>query len=227
LENKVPDLMNMERGRGDKETYSLFCSRFLPGVIGNAVFKSGCCSLELSRYSSASDETMAFLILANNWAPWMKMAELRKEDPKAKLEDCGVKQKYFKDTKGRGHSWSNAGKHYYNEMYDKVVEDRNNNGKNFDIYFLEYMMKNSEEGKRAEKQKNRKTLHTEEAVKCRRDLPPMMGGSPVITTDECSIPEDEGIMMTDASKKRRFENVEERIAREQARRAGASHYLKL
>lgn len=199
----------MEKGRSDKETYAVFASRFLPGVIGNAVFRSGCCSLKLTEYTSASDETMAFLILANNWLPWLKMAELRKEDPKAKLEDCGVKQKYFKDTKGRGHSWSNAGKIYYNELYDKVLEDRKRHGTSFDGYFLDYMIKNSDEGKRMEKQKRKKALNTEQVIRCKRDLPPMLEGS-VISSDNHS----------NASYK-----DDEAIACGQALRAGASQHL--
>jgi hypothetical protein len=49
-----------------------------------------------------------------------------------KIKD--VKQKYFKETwtKGRGHSWSNDGKSYFNnesydESYNRVTKDRNPN----------------------------------------------------------------------------------------------------
>jgi hypothetical protein len=215
----LPEISSMEEGRKNKEHYTLFCSRFLPGVIGNAPFKAGCCTMKQTDYCSASDEAMTFLILANNWEPWSKMAELKKHDPKARLEDCGVKQIYFKDTKGRGHSWSNEGKLYYNDMYDKILEDRNDNGHSFNEHFLEYMKLNSDEGRRLDKHKKRPTVEAPAIIKCRRDVPPLMDGA-MFSNDEYSNKEN-------GSKKQRFEQTDEEIAIEQARQVGATSHLSL
>jgi hypothetical protein len=216
---ELPMLSSLEEGRKNKKDYTLFCSRFLPGVIGNAQFKAGCCTMKQTDYCSASDEAMTFLILANNWEPWSKMAEMKKHDPKAKLEDCGVKQIYFKDTKGRGHSWSNEGKNYYNNRYDEIVEDRVGHGQKFNEHFIEYMKNNSDEGKRLEKHKKRPTVETTTIVKCRRDMPPLMGGA--------TISHDENSHKENGSKKQRFEQTDEEIAMEQARKLGATSHKSL
>jgi hypothetical protein len=38
--------------------------------------------------------------------------------------------------KGRGRSWNQEGMDYYNGMYDKIFQDRRNNGKRFDESYL-------------------------------------------------------------------------------------------
>jgi hypothetical protein len=212
----LPEQSTMEQGRKSDVIYTVFCSRFLQGVIGNSVFKTGCCTMNLTDYCSASDEAMTFLILANNWQPWLKIAEMKKRDPKAKLEDCGVKQLYFKDTKGRGHSWSNEGKMYYNEMYDRVLEDRKENGKDFDEFFLNYMKQNSDEGKRLEKHKKKERVEATPVIKCKRDLPPIMEGTNISNHNVSGY-------VSKGTKKQRCELSDEETAIEQARRAGATN----
>jgi hypothetical protein len=222
----------MEQGRKNRAMYRVFCSRFLQGVIGNSAFKTGCCTMKLTEYCSASDEAMTFLILANNWQPWLKIAEMKKKDPKAKLEDCGVKQIYFKETKGRGHSWSNEGKIYYNDMYDRVLADRNENGDDFDEYFLTYMKQNSEEGKRLEKHKKKEKVEEAPIIKCKRDLPPIMVGARIPIVDEYSQYGNDRMngnksvsgQVNNGTKKQRLELSDEEVAMEQARRGGASQH---
>jgi hypothetical protein len=46
--NKLPELEDLEKGRAIKETYMLFCSKFLPGVTGSGAFKVGCCTMKLT-----------------------------------------------------------------------------------------------------------------------------------------------------------------------------------
>jgi hypothetical protein len=230
-DGSLPDLAIIEQGRKNQATYTMYCSRFVQGVIGHTAFKTGCVTMKLSEYCSASDEAMTFLILANNWQPWSKMAELRKEDSKAKLEECGVKQMYFKETKGRGHSWSNEGKMYYNEMYDKVLADREVNGERFDEHFLHYMKNNSEEGKRLEKHKKKVRVDTTPVIRCKRDLPPMWMGARISNSDEYSYRNENMNANESVSgysdvgiKKHRREQTEEETASEQARRLGATNH---
>jgi hypothetical protein len=64
-----------------------------------------------------------------------------------RLKDCGVKQKYFKENKGCGHSWSDEGLLYFNKMYDRIEAGRETYGADFDKLFLEFMKKESNEGK--------------------------------------------------------------------------------
>jgi hypothetical protein len=228
----LPEQSAMEQGRKNDAIYTVFCSRFLQGVIGSSVFKTGCCTMKLTEYCSASDEAMTFLILANNWQPWLKIAEMKKRDPKAKLEDCGVKQLYFKDTKGRGHSWSNEGKMYYNEMYDRVLEDRKDNGKDFDEFFLNYMKQNSEEGKRLEKHKKKERVEATPVIKCKRDLPPIMEGTNTSNGDEYTQYRNKNTngklsvsgYVRKGTKKQRCELSDEETAIEQARRVGATNH---
>ena len=180
-QNKLPDLEVLESGRENQEAYLLFCSKFIPAVIGSQQFKKGCCTENLMKYCNISDEAMTFLILANNWEPWKAMIQLKNESNEKKggsLEDCGVKQKYFKETKGRGHSWSKEGKLYYNRMFDKVQQDRQKNGESFDEYFLEYMNKESDEGKRLEKKEMERKKHgdDEEIVIRMEYIPPPLVG---------------------------------------------------
>jgi hypothetical protein len=223
--NKLPALEELEKGRANKETYKLFCSKFLPGVMGSGTFKVGSCTMKLTEYCSKSDEAMTFLILANNWEPWKMMIEAKKTQSAiatTRLEDCGVKQKYFKETKGRGHSWSDEGKLYFNDMYDRIEEDRENNGYGFDNYFLDFMKKESNEGKRLEKLQLKQTKPEAEKIKLRNDNEPKTNKS--YRNDDESFKSKNGAFSDSvrATKKTRIEYDDESIAIEQAQRLGAT-----
>jgi hypothetical protein len=224
--NKLPALEDLEQGRANKETYLLFCSKFLPGVTGSGAFKAGCCRMKLTEYCSKSDEAMAFLILANNWEPWKMMIEAKKTPGAAvanRLEDCGVKQKYFKDTKGRGHSWSDDGKHYFNEMYDRIETDRENHGEEFDMYFLEYMKKESNEGKRLEKLQTKQSKPETEKIKLRNDNEPRENMNKRNTADSFASSKGCYGESVRANKKHQRGYDDESIANEQAQRIGATN----
>jgi hypothetical protein len=206
----------------------LFCSSFLPGVTGSGAFKNACCTMKLSDYCSKSDEAMTFLILANNWEPWKTMIEAKREQGATmakRLEECGVKQKYFKETKGRGHSWSTEGKLYFNESYDRISNDREHNGEMFDKEFLDYMKKESNEGKRLEKLKTKGSKPELEKIVIRNDYVPNPDRSKRSThTNLFSTNCDFGGSIG-ASKKQRYEGVEHTIASEQAQKLGATNVM--
>jgi hypothetical protein len=221
----LPELEELEKGRRNKDTYKLFCSKFLPGVTGSGTFKVGCCKMKLSEYCTKSDEAMTFLILANNWEPWKMMVESRKTQRNigaTRLEDCGVKQKYFKETKGRGHSWSDEGKIYFNEMYDRIKTDRDTYGVDYDKYFLEFMKKESNEGKRQEKLQTKIGKPETEKIKLRNDIEDDVDNSN--RNEDHSFKSSNGIYCDSvrASKKQRCEFDDESIANEQAQRLGAT-----
>lgn len=214
-EKRLPDLETLEKGRESKESYVLFCMKFLPGVTGTQHFKNGCCRKGITELCTISDEVMTFLILANNWEPWMAMITPAAEGDiqKKKLENCGVKQKYFKETKGRGHSWSREGKIYYNEMYDMIEEDRETNGEDFDLHFLECMKGESEAGKRMEKQSSKHSKHEEERIVIRSVYNKKTKGTK--RTAEMSLPDSGGEVPG---------TTEEQKASEQAKQAGATNH---
>jgi hypothetical protein len=218
--NELPTLEDMEHGRDNKEAYILFCSKFVPGVMGSAAFRLGCCTQKLEEYCSVSDEAMTFLILANNWEPWTVMLEAKKTQGAGasavkRLDECGVKQKYFKETKGRGHSWSNEGKIYFNNIYDKIEQDRDDNGDKFDEYFLEYMRTESNEGKRLDKLQTKQSKPVIETIVLRNDWDRAQERKKRNRNHELSETKK-------GSKKYRIDLNEDEIAAEQAQRLGAS-----
>jgi hypothetical protein len=153
------------------------------------------------------------------------MVEARKNQRNigtTRLEDCGVKQKYFKETKGRGHSWSDEGKLYFNEMYDSIKADRENNGVVFDKYFLEFMKKESNEGKRQEKIQTKQGKPETEKIKLRNDIEDTEYSSKRNVADNFKSSNDEYCESFRASKKHRREFDDESIAIEQAQRLGAT-----
>jgi hypothetical protein len=226
--NQLPELADFEKGRHNKEVYMLFCSSFLPGVTGSGAFKNACCTMKLSDYCSKSDEAMTFLILANNWEPWKTMIQAKRDQGATgakRLEECGVKQKYFKETKGRGHSWSNDGKLYFNESYDRISNDREDNGEIFDNEFLEYMKKESNEGKRLEKLQTKQSKPDCEKIVIRNDYVPKADWSKRISSTNLFSTNSEFGESMSALKKQRYECDEHSIATEQAQKLGAINVM--
>jgi hypothetical protein len=206
----------------------LFCSSFLPGVTGSGTFKNACCTMKLSEYCTKSDEAMTFLILANNWDPWKAMILGKKEQGSRgarKLEECGVKQKYFKETKGRGHSWSNDGKLYFNEAYDRISNDRERNGEMFDREFLSFMKKESNEGKRLEKLQTKQSKPESEKIAIRNDYVPKPERSKRSNSMNQINTNNDFNESNSASKKLRYECDEQSIASEQAKKFSATNVM--
>jgi hypothetical protein len=205
----------------------LFCSSFLPGVTGSGTFKNACCSMKLSEYCTKSDEAMTFLILANNWDPWKAMILGKEQGLRGarKLEECGVKQKYFKETKGRGHSWSNDGKMYFNEAYDRISNDRERNGEIFDRDFLSFMKKESNEGKRLEKLQTKQSKPESEKIAIRNDYVPKQERSKRSNSMNQIITNNDFNESNSALKKLRYECEEQSIASEQAKKFSATNVM--
>jgi hypothetical protein len=141
------------------------------------------------------------------------------------LEECGVQQKYFKETKGRGHSWSNEGKLYFNGIYDRISNDRERNGEMFNKEFLEFMKKESNEGKRLEKLQTKQSKPESERIYIRNDYVPKADRSKRSSDlNQCSTNNDSNDNII-PPKKIRYERDEESIASEIAKRHGATNLM--
>jgi hypothetical protein len=55
---------------------------------------------------------------------------------KRRLRNALLNRFSLLEGKGRGRSWNQEGMDYYNGMYDKIIQDRRNNGKRFDESYL-------------------------------------------------------------------------------------------
>ena len=148
-----------------------FVDRFVQGVVSQNIFRQNCGANQYSEYVSISDEAMTFLILASDWE---EMAEWIVNNPKGtkvlSVAECTKKQLYLIDGKGRGYSWSAAGKEYYNTMYNNIIKDRIMNPE-FDSYFKNAVIEQEEE-KEKKKDKQKYPLHDlvdHRNIRCRND----------------------------------------------------------
>jgi len=154
---KLPDLKTMEMGRQYKDSYVHFAMSFASGVVKAVNWKENIKSRKYSEIVNTSDEAMAFLILANNWNVWTKMAEQGTREGKMKMkdiidEDQGVTQQFFvKD--GRGFSFNLAGKKYFNDMFKKIKADREEHAQEFDNHLYGLMNKNENEKSKSKKKR--------------------------------------------------------------------------
>ena len=170
---ELPKLEQLEtRMRTDKLVYTIFLERFVSCIVGKDKFRRSSCLKALSGYTTVSDEAMAFLILANNYAVWEEGADLMMSGcDVVSVEQLKSKQAYFKEGKGRGRSWSEEGKQYYNKMYEQVKLDRVNNGEKFDEFFLGRMRgeDESEKQRKRDQRKSNASLN-KDVVRCRHDF---------------------------------------------------------
>jgi hypothetical protein len=160
-------ITDIENGRKpeNKETYMLFCERYVPCVVGKIKFRTKCYEDNFSDYCSVSDEAMAFLVYANNYDGWVAKATTVASD-----EDKKPRQKYFDSGKGRGHTYNQDGRRYYNKIYDMIKNDRKEYGVAFDIAFLVHMSRTiASEGKDIRKGKRKRISMREPLVKCHVD----------------------------------------------------------
>jgi hypothetical protein len=153
-------------------TYGLFCEKFVSCVIGPQSFKKLSLVKPFSQYCEKGDEAMTFLIMANNWHIWVKIAEDKKREAGSKkVTEYDVKQRYFVDRKGRGHSWSDEGREFFNERYESVAEDRKQYGKAFDADFLKRMNGEYDVDVKRKQAKRKKTNVSQvRRVKCHSDV---------------------------------------------------------
>jgi hypothetical protein len=144
LENKgrVPDLDVIENQlRENFDAYKEFMELFVSCVNVRDHFKK-MSTLPISKFVTVTDEAFTLLILRNNYAVWNEQADRKKNQGgrDLRIDECENKQIYFTDKGGRGRTWTNEGKRYYNNMCEKIKKDREKNGPTFDAKFLDYIL---------------------------------------------------------------------------------------
>jgi hypothetical protein len=137
-DKRMPEMNCFEVLRQDYESYSLFMELFVSCIVTRDTFKRRSVHQKISEFVSVADEAMAMLVLKNNYNVWTEMtAHIKSGNKKISLEGCVVTQKFMEEGKGRGRSWTNEGKMYYNEMFKAITVDRQMKGGMFDDRFLE------------------------------------------------------------------------------------------
>jgi hypothetical protein len=152
--------------------YSIFVEKFVSCVIGTNSYKSKKLLQTFQSFCSVSDEAMTFLILENNWDVWSEIGAAQSGTEKKPMKLCEAKQKFFDPKTGRGYSWNQAGKLYYNMMYDLVKEDCARYGNYFDQQLLTSFKTMNEEGQLNKKELRRKQIKPQMIVACKSDYVP-------------------------------------------------------
>jgi hypothetical protein len=146
-------------GRKAGDLYKMFIERYIPCVIGKIKFRMNCYANSLSEYCSVSDEAMAFLVYYNNYDVWVyKLLG----DENATMPS----QRFFESTKGRGHTYNQDGRKYYNRIFEMIKNDRKERGKQFDQEFLKYMNDTLANVRDNRKGKRKRLVNAEPLVKC-------------------------------------------------------------
>lgn len=135
---EVPTMEQIQMLRANQEVYSIFMDLFVSCMPGKDIYRRSSTKQPLSIVVTATDEAMAILVLKNNYRLWTEMAEkMKMGDTNIKLENCISKQLFFDERKGRGRSWSDQGKLFFNEVYKMIINDRMKNGDKFDEEYLQ------------------------------------------------------------------------------------------
>ena len=118
---EVLKLCDLERGREDKDNaYTVFCSYFLPCIIGKLKWKTKCAELMVSQLATKTDEALCLLIIENNYNKWNDIA-----DGKEKVAATQFTHEWGKGNEARREyqGWSEAGYQQMNELVRKIRTD--------------------------------------------------------------------------------------------------------
>jgi hypothetical protein len=131
--------------------YFQFCSTVIPCVIGRAKFKTKCNikGNAFSNYCTVTDEAFAILVYTNNYNIWKYKYDLNTKVVTGDLME--PTHLFFDSNKGRGNTYNDSGIHFFNELCERIKDDRLRNGTQFDDELLEYM--NQQLGASMKKQK--------------------------------------------------------------------------
>lgn len=178
--------------------------------MGKIKFKTNCYAKMLKEYCTVSDEAMAMLVYSNNFDQWLYKSRILYKNKKQKekendknstdededtntdtfeidynINDSNFEkeppQKYFVCKKGRGHTYSQQGYIYFNEMCSNINIDRHSNGDKFDEDFLKHMNDIIENGKEQKKGKRKKAREVETVVRAYVEGEPGRGAIPLNT----------------------------------------------
>lgn len=194
----LPSMVQLESLRANS---TAFLEKFGCCIIGKETFRKYSIKKRIGEFLSNSDEAMALLIMKNNYDVWKEMAAKIKEGDGVapKLDECEAKQIYFVEGKGRGRSWSNKGKQYYNEMYQCVKEDRDRFGKEFDNGYLQKIQGDAAYDKQMKKENRKmKADFGVVTIKCVNDFTvDMLANNRKDDAVNAAVPDDVGISEDD------------------------------
>jgi len=156
-EGDMPGLPQFAELRQNKDAYTFFMKNYVSSIVGKDNFRKYSGTTLLQNFVTVSDEAFAHLVIKNNYDVWSEIGnkiinKVLNSEKLRKIDDCVTKQAFF-DKKGRGSTWSEAGKLYYNEMSDKIKEDRRLYGENFDNEFFNDIL-DEKRGRRKKRKKN-------------------------------------------------------------------------
>ena len=104
---------------------------------------------------------------------------------KYNIDKCNLEeeppQKYFLCKKGRGHTYSQQGYIYFNEMCSNINTDRHSNGEKFDEDFLKHMNDIIENSRNQKKGMRKKAIEEETVVRAYVEGEPGRGAIPLNT----------------------------------------------
>ena len=136
----MPSLQAIFLLREDKGTYRWFCDTFLKEIHGKREFDKITTMQNLSDYITVSDEAFALITVQNSYEK-IESAITGNSNVKSKYTKSGAtphgKNELFGFKYG---GWSKEGILVYNNLFDKIAQDRIKN-KYFDEYFKQYKMK--------------------------------------------------------------------------------------
>jgi hypothetical protein len=168
----LPSITQFEDLRNNSEVCTIFFDKFVQCVVGKDKFRRHCLVTPPSKFTNESDEAMTLLILSNNYEVWSEIGTLDLQGRKKhRVGDLQSKQIYFVEGHGRGRSWSDEGRKYYNLAFDMVKKDRFERGESFDQYFQASLVAEDEQT-RSKKKEQRKTKARigKERIQCRNNF---------------------------------------------------------
>ncbi len=120
----------MSMRENSEGAYGLFYEHVLSHVVGRDVWKRRSSTHTVGQIATISDEAFALFLLENSWDTWVKLATDKEPTnvPSPKYSTRGPGTKKFQ-------GWSETGIVRFNELFDDVEEDRENDKGGFDEKF--------------------------------------------------------------------------------------------
>ncbi len=156
--------------RESKTDYMFFCDHLLGAVTGMKRFAKDSRSRHISQIATVSDEAFALVLLENNFNVWSDMYSTgvtKGSTINPEYTNGGNSISNGRSRKYKG--WSDAGIDKYNDLFDKVKQDRKQH-LNFDKLYLD---KKKEEWKLAGEGKRKRYRPDEDTIipsKARHEL---------------------------------------------------------
>ena len=132
-------LLDVAAMREDRNgAYTVFCEHVLSHVVGRDIWKRLSHNRVIGDISTVSDEAFALFLLENGWDVWKALADggtghKRAQLPTTKYSLRGPGTKKFQ-------GWTEQGITRFNELFDKVKENRLNDEGVFEKDFMQEKM---------------------------------------------------------------------------------------